>query len=55
MIALGDFNMFSQVSNTFTQANNPEFALNTFNWLAVPEPATILLMVTGFALLRHRR
>ena len=55
VIALGDFNMFSQVSNTFTQANNPEFALNTFNWLAVPEPATILLMVTGFALLRHRR
>lgn len=55
VIALGDFNMFSQVPNTFSQYNNPEFALNTFNWLAVPEPATILLLATGAALLRRRR
>ncbi len=55
VIALGDFNMFSQAGNTFSQANNPEFALNTFNWLAVPEPATILLLATGFALLSRRR
>ena len=56
VIALGDFSMFSQVpNNTFGQYNNAEFALNTFNWLAVPEPATILLMATGFAFLRRRR
>ncbi len=55
VIALGDFNMFSQEGNFFGQYNNPEFALNTFEWLAVPEPATILLMATGFALLRRRR
>ncbi len=55
VIALGDFNMFSQVGNVFNQANNSEFALNTFNWLAVPEPATILLLAAGAALLRRRR
>ena len=55
VIALGDFNMFSQVPNVFGQPKNPDFALNTFNWLAIPEPATILLMATGFALLRRRR
>ena len=55
VIALGDFNMFSQVGNTFNQYNNPHFALNTFNWLAVPEPATILLLAAGAALLRRRR
>lgn len=55
VVALGDFNMFSQVGNIFGQVNNRDFALNTFNWLAVPEPATILLLAAGFALLRRRR
>lgn len=55
IVALGDFNMFSQVGNVFGQANNPDFALNTFNWLAVPEPTTILLLAAGAALLRRRR
>jgi hypothetical protein len=55
VIALGDFNIFSQEGNIFNQYNNSEFALNTFQWLAVPEPATILLMAAGAALLRRRR
>ncbi len=57
VIALGDFNMFSQMSNTLNRGDyqNAEFALNTFNWLAVPEPATILLLAAGAALLRRRR
>lgn len=55
VIVLGDFNMFSQEGGFFNRANNPEFALNTFNWLAVPEPATILLLAAGAALLRRRR
>lgn len=55
VIALGDFNMFSEAGGFFDRAENREFALNTFEWLAVPEPATILLMAAGFALLRRRR
>ena len=57
VIALGDFNMFaiSTVVNGLDQDENRDFAVNTFEWLAVPEPATILLMATGFALLRRRR
>lgn len=55
VVALGDFNMFSQEGNFFARAQNSEFALNTFEWLAVPEPATILLMAAGAALLRRKR
>jgi len=57
VIALGDFNTFaiSTVANGLNQDENRDFAVNTFEWLAVPEPATILLMATGFALLRRRR
>ena len=57
VIALGDYNMFaiSPLADTFDQEKNRDFAVNTFEWLAVPEPATILLMATGFAFLRRRR
>ena len=61
VVALGDCSLWSlsdsvlQSWDYFHEADNPQFALNTFTYLAVPEPATLLLLVLGAALLRKRR
>lgn len=58
VVALGDCTLWSWVEmyeERFNTADNPQFAVSTFTYLAVPEPATLLLLVLGAALLRKRR
>lgn len=58
VVALGDCTLWSWVNmyeERFYTADNPQFAVSTFTYLAVPEPATLLLLVLGAALLRKRR
>jgi uncharacterized membrane protein len=58
VVALGDCTMWSWVSmyeERFYTADNPQFAVSTFTHLAVPEPATLLFLGIGAALLRKRR
>jgi hypothetical protein len=58
VVALGDCTLWSWVSiyeERFDKADNPQFAVSTFTYLAVPEPATLLLLGLGAALLRKRR
>lgn len=56
VVALGDCSLWSSSYSWdyFHEADNPQFALNTFNYLAVPEPATLLLLGLGAVLLRKR-
>ena len=57
VVALGDCTLWSWVDTyeeRFNKADNPRFAVNTFNYLAVPEPATLLLFSLGAILLRKR-
>ena len=61
VVALGDCSLWSLSESVFNswdyfhEADNPQFALNTFTYLAVPEPATLLLLGLGTALLIRKR
>ncbi|MGB2806679.1 MAG: DUF4350 domain-containing protein, partial [Sedimentisphaerales bacterium] len=58
VVTLGDCSLWSWVETleeNFYESDNPQFAVSTFDYLAVPEPATLLLLGLGAALLRKRR
>jgi hypothetical protein len=61
VVALGDCSLWSLSDSVlnpwdyFHEADNPQFALNTFTYLAVPEPATLLLLGLGTMLLIRRK
>lgn len=58
VVALGDCSLWSWVDiyeERFYTADNPQFAVSTFNYLAVPEPATLLILGLGAAFLIRRR
>lgn len=54
VVALGDSSLWSWVETyeeNFDKVDNPQFSLNTFNYLAIPEPATVLLLGLGSLIL----
>lgn len=58
VVALGDSTLWSWVDiyeERFYTADNPQFAVSTFDYLAVPEPATILILGLGTMLLIRKR
>ena len=58
VVALGDCSLWSWVDiyeERFYTADNPQFAVSTFNYLAVPEPATLLILGLGAAFLIRKR
>jgi hypothetical protein len=58
VVALSDCSLWSLSDSSwdyFHEADNPQFALNTFNHLAVPEPATLLILGLGAMLFIRKR
>ena len=58
VVALGDCSLWPLSDSSwdyFHEADNPQFALNTFTYLAVPEPATLLLLGLGATLFIRKR
>lgn len=57
VVALGDCSMWAatEYRNYFVQLDNPQFSVNTFEYLAVPEPVTVLLLGLGSLMLLRRR
>jgi hypothetical protein len=58
VVALGDCSLWTVSEgywDYFHEADNQQFSLNTFNYLAVPEPGTLLLLGLGVALVRRKR
>ncbi|MHC4110712.1 MAG: PEP-CTERM sorting domain-containing protein [Planctomycetota bacterium] len=58
VVAIGDSSLWSWVETyeeRFNTANNPQFAVSTFDYLAVPEPATLLIFGLGAACLIRKR
>lgn len=54
VVALGDCSLWSWVETyeeNFDKVDNPQFSLNTFNYLAIPEPVTVLLLGLGSLIL----
>ena len=57
VVALGDCSLWTVSDNWdyFHEADNPQFSVNTFEYLAVPEPAAFLLLGLGCFFLRKSR
>ena len=57
VVALGDSSLWAtdEFWDYFHEADNPQFSLNTFNYLAIPEPATVLLLGLGSLILLRKR
>jgi hypothetical protein len=58
VVALGDCSIWTVSANWdyLNEADNAQFSVNTFNFLAVPEPATVMLLgLGGLLFLRKRR
>jgi len=58
IVALGDSSLWSWVETyeeNFYEVYNPQFSVNTFEYLAIPEPATVLLLGLGSLILLRKR
>jgi len=60
VVAIGDSTLWAVnpniIDSYFYEANNPQFSVNTFAYLAIPEPGMLLLLgIGGLILLRNRR
>jgi hypothetical protein len=58
VVVLGDINIFSSFNGSgeyYDRADNRQFSVNTFEYLAAPEPATFLVLALGGFVLRRRR
>ncbi len=58
VVALGDCSLWSLSDSSwdyFHEADNQQFALNTFTYLAVPEPTTLILLGLGAMLFIRKR
>jgi hypothetical protein len=57
VVVLGDSSLWATDTtwDYFNQADNPQFSVNTFEYLAIPEPATVLLLGLSSLILLTRR